>query len=105
MTLGCSVMADWFGWIAGILGLVGALLLARPLFLLLDKREALETLVYAKSTKKLPADLARKAVRARQAISASVFAARSSWKSWAIPGVVLLFAAFIPLVLQAACLL
>lgn len=105
MSLACGVSADWFGWIAGALGLIGALLLARPLFILLSHREALDALVYSLDVETPPDELKSQFIGARKILAAKVFAGRETWKRWAYPAVGVLLLAIVPLCLQFVCFL
>jgi hypothetical protein len=101
----CYSAAEWYGWAAGVLGTAGALMLVRPLFILLRQREALETLVYALDARLAPDDLKLKVQAAREEFARSVFAGRKRWKAWAYAGLGFLAAAIAPLVLQFGCLI
>jgi hypothetical protein len=104
MTLACQQTSEWFGWSAAFLGTGGALMLVRPLFILLRTREALESLVYALDLDLAPDDLKSKFAEARTRLTARVFARRKNWKIWAYAGLALLLAALVLLCLQAICL-
>jgi hypothetical protein len=105
MIYSCAVLTDWFGWLSAAFGLLGALLLTRPLFLLLGHREALDALVQALDAEIAPDDLKQHFSEARKIAAAKLYAGRRSWKRWAYPGVALLVLAAVPLVLQFGCML
>jgi hypothetical protein len=100
----CAAALDWYGWLSAALGATGAAVLARPLFILLRQREAMETLVYALDTDLAPDDLKEKVRLARAQFARDLFLGRKVWKMGAYPGVVLILAAFVPLLLQLSCL-
>jgi hypothetical protein len=76
-------MADWLGWLASCFSTVGALLLVRPLFILLDQREGLDALVQELDANHAPEEFRRYFAEARALLAASVFAGRRTWKRWA----------------------
>jgi hypothetical protein len=100
----CAGATDWFGWTAALLATAGSLALIRPLFFLLQHREALETLIYALDSELAPEELKKAVEKARKSASAKVFAGRKKWKPWAYAGLASLALSLVPLFLQAACL-
>ena len=101
----CSGLFDWSGWIAASLAWAGALLVLRPLFILLRHREALDMLVYSSEVKTPPEELKADFIEARKVLAQKVFEGRDRWKPWAWSALAVLAAASVPLAYQFACLI
>jgi len=105
MSLSCpSGLLDWSGYAAGLAGIIGSLLLVRPLFLLLRSREAMESISYGLDVELLPADLRGQAVEARKQLSMKLFKHRRRWKPWTFGGVAFLLLALLAVLVQGVCL-
>jgi hypothetical protein len=94
-------VGEWFGWVGALLGTFGSLLLARPLFILLRHREAVESLIHALETPKSADELAEEFTAAKATLSAKIFQSRKIWKRWAYGGVTFLCFSILFLVAQA----
>ncbi len=97
----CAAYADWFGWGAGVAGAVGALLLVRPLFVLLRQREAIETIAHGNTLQAIPPAFKARLDRADKLLKTTAFDGREGWKPWAYGGAVSLAAGLFLLLLQA----
>lgn len=103
--LACSAGFDLAGYVASVLAWSGALLVLRPLFILLRHREALDMLVYKCEIQTPPDELKADFLDARKILAEKVFAGRDRWKPWAWSALVVLAAAAIPMSYQLGCLL
>jgi hypothetical protein len=101
----CGPAIDWYGWFAGVVGIVGSLLLVKPLFLLLRHREGVEMLVHAMAGGTLDAERQAAFDAAKTHLETSIFAGRHRWKSWAYAGIVALVLALLAGLAQGGCLL
>jgi hypothetical protein len=98
-------LADWWGWLAGATGIVGSLLLVRPLFLLLQQREALEAIGYALDLDLLKPDLHADVKEARRIFATEIYRRRHRWKAWVYAGIGFLVVAGVGACLQLLCLI
>jgi hypothetical protein len=103
MALNCAAYSDILGWWSAFIGAFGAILLVRPLFILLQFREALESLVYALDKNLTPEDLRDQLMEARQKLAAEIFSKRKTWKRWAWAGLTFLCVAILILLAQSPC--
>ncbi|MGH7925956.1 MAG: hypothetical protein ACREQH_15335 [Candidatus Binatus sp.] len=105
MTVACACgVADFFAWASGILGVVGSLLLIRPLFLLLKHREVLDDMAYGLDYDLLSAELAQKVKVARKVIAGKLREQRFAWKPWVGAGAVALGLSLACALVQGWCL-
>jgi len=95
-------LAEALGLLAALCGAIGALLLVRPLFILLDQREGLDALVQVLDGDLAPEEFRKYFGDARALLAACVFAGRRGWKRWAYAGTGALVASLLLTVAQAA---
>ncbi len=104
MALHCAAYSDALGWCSAFFATAGSILLVRPLFILLQFREALESIVYALDENLTPEDLRDQLMAARKRLAAEIFSKRKTWKRWAWAGLVLLGVAMLLLLVQLPCM-
>jgi hypothetical protein len=97
-------VSDFFAWLSAVSGIVGSLLLVRPLFLLLRQREAVDDMGYGIEYDLLSAELAPRIKEARKAFADKIREQRFAWKGWVIAGATALALSLICAIVQGVFL-
>ena len=82
--------SDFFAWLSAVSGIVGSLVLIRPLFLLLRQRQALDDMAYGIEYDLLSPELAPRIKEARKGIATKLHEQRFAWKRWVVGGAIAL---------------
>ena len=97
-------VSDFFAWLSALSGIIGSLILIRPLFLLLRQREAVDDMGYGIEYDLLSPELASRIKVARRGFANTFHEQRFAWKGWVVAGAIALAISLICVVLQGMSL-